>query len=117
MKRNAAISFLPEGESIDFADDKGGYYAAEDGDRSVYFRPDLPEGAAEWGYTADGVLAGLSFICPCGCKAVVGLLIDHGGWTFQGARDLARPTLASSILRVSGCRWHGHLRAGVFEEC
>lgn len=68
MARNAPLSFPNDG-SLVFADEKGGYYAAEDGDRSVYFRPDLAEGAAEWSYTADGVLAGLHFVCPCGCKA------------------------------------------------
>lgn len=70
-----------------------------------------------------GQIVALTFGCPCGCGA------HHGGrftgpnaWGFDG--NLEKPTVTGSF----GCygepvgpdgryHWHGHLRAGVFEEC
>lgn len=48
---------------------------------------------------------------------------DGHGWNFDGNRDA--PTLTPSINCLSeynghpsaGCGWHGHVRAGRFEEC
>lgn len=65
---------------------------------------------------ADG--KGLFYVCPCGCG-------DLGFLGFRGRSDPARPswewdgngdkpTLAPSIRRTAGCKFHGHLRAGVW---
>lgn len=70
---------------------------------------------------------GLHFNCPCGCGAMFGARLNPGGWTWDGNREA--PTLtpslgcyptrgkASSIGMDGVYHWHGHLRAGVFEEC
>lgn len=73
-----------------------------------------------------GKITAIIFGCPCGCGA------HHGGrffgadaWGFDG--NMERPTVTGSF----GCKpnvgspvgpdgtfhWHGHLKAGVFEEC
>jgi hypothetical protein len=76
----------------------------------------------------DGTITGLQFGCPCGCGRAYGASFDRpdgGGWTFDG--NVQTPTINPSL----GCypageskagpdgvyHWHGHLRAGVFEEC
>lgn len=58
---------------------------------------------------------GLNFWCPCGCGSLLGVSFGNGRWTWDGNRE--RPTVSPSILHMDGCRWHGFLRAGVFEEC
>jgi hypothetical protein len=91
---------------------------------------DLP-GKAPAGHTmfhrnAGDTIIGLTFGCPCGCGS------HHGGrftgpnpWGFDG--NTQKPTVRGSF----GCypshgspvgpdgkyHWHGHLKAGVFEEC
>lgn len=66
--------------------------------------------------------AGLIEICPCGCGATGAIAFDipvpgRSGpkWKWNGSRD--KPTLTPSILRTSGCRWHGYLTDGVFRSC
>jgi len=107
-KRNASISFA------DLFDDKEELI----GDR--YFRKDLAPGAAEWTMNAAGQqVAGLMFVCPCGCGVVGHLTIrpcnERPSWEWDGNQE--KPTLSPSIQKTTDCRWHGFLRAGVFEEC
>lgn len=71
-------------------------------------------------YEGDGQV--IEYICPCGCgKAnMVTLYLDNcrseqHGWKWNGDRD--RPTLSPSLQQYTACRWHGHIRNGVFEEC
>jgi hypothetical protein len=57
-------------------------------------------------------------ICPCGCGGHMNLPIYREGtpkpapnaWKWDGDRE--SPTLDPSIRDLSGCRYHGHLRAG-----
>ena len=62
-----------------------------------------------------GVVAGSGFRCPCGCGKEGWLPVNGEGspgpsWEWDGNRE--RPTLAPSVLQLSGCRWHGWLRNG-----
>ena len=65
--------------------------------------------------------AGLHFVCPCGCGVVAGIaFLNPPGqagpkWTWNGNRE--KPTCTPSILKLSGCRWHGYLTDGVFRSC
>ncbi len=73
---------------------------------------------------------GMIFVCPCGCGAHGALAFDNRPadylakhpdmavrpqWHWDGNHE--NPTLTPSIQRNTGCRWHGFLHAGVFEEC
>ena len=40
---------------------------------------------------------------------------DEQAWKWDG--NEAKPTLTPSILRKSGCRWHGYLTGGEFRTC
>lgn len=55
--------------------------------------------------------------CPCGCGDTFGLpvRVRPPGWSWNEDRD--RPSLAPSIRRTGGCRWHGFLTAGQFKPC
>lgn len=63
------------------------------------------------------------YVCPCGCGEINVLPIHAApdafvpkgvaGWTWDG--NEAAPTLHPSIRRMNGCRWHGYLKAGVWE--
>lgn len=75
----------------------------------------LVPGSAKWGTDQNGKIASLSFICPCGCRAVCAVPVYPGGWVWNG--DLEKPTLTPSIQILNPCRWHGYLKAGVFEPC
>lgn len=56
----------------------------------------------------------LQFICSCGCGRFFRLpLFKPHGWTWDGNRE--RPTITPSIRQLNGCKWHGHLRAGVWQ--
>jgi hypothetical protein len=64
---------------------------------------------------------GLIYNCPCGCE-VTGFIPfkgkDHGYptvWDFDG--NLDKPTLTPSIQRLSGCKWHGFMTAGIWRSC
>lgn len=76
-----------------------------------------PDGA--FYYLADN--AGLCFMCPCGCGSLGVLPFHQIGtgqfaiWTWDGNREA--PTLSPSIRRTRGCKWHGFLKAGVWEPC
>lgn len=64
----------------------------------------------------------LGFMCPCGCGSEACVTIGRGHkpegnhtWLWDGNRE--QPTLDPSIKRVGGCKWHGYLKAGVWEPC
>lgn len=61
--------------------------------------------------------AGLNFVCPCGCGAILGVSFAPPGpvWTWDGDREC--PTLSPSIRRIGGCGWHGYLRGGEWLTC
>jgi hypothetical protein len=109
---------------------------ADDGD----FVSNGPPGAFRWTglYGVDeGGPYGMNFKCPCGCGAVHGAGFDNRPadwlakdrprpmWHWNG--DKEKPTLTPSLglhrshdgrtIGVDGYHWHGHLKAGVFEEC
>ena len=87
-------------------------------ENGVNFRKDLPPGTSSWLlHEEHKQICHLQFVCPCGCGAVVLLPVsatDEGGWKWDNNVNL--PTLAPSIQRTSGCKWHGYLRRGVFES-
>lgn len=67
-------------------------------------------------YDADGH-AGMIFVCPCGCGELGSLSFlnakdDHPRWSWNGDED--KPTLKPSIMKTTGCKWHGWLTEGVF---
>lgn len=65
-----------------------------------------------------GRVAGIGFICPCGCGQEGWLPFrpePSPSWEWDGNRE--KPTLRPSVLQRNGCRWHGWLRAGVWEGC
>lgn len=54
--------------------------------------------------------------CPCGCGDQFSLpLAGRGKWDWNENRD--RPSVAPSIRRMDGCKWHGFLTAGEFKPC
>lgn len=78
----------------------------------------LEPGEAEWRVNSEGKVIILAFVCPCGCRDVVPIPVQQGAgnsWNWDG--DLVKPTLTPSILRMSGCKWHGYLTNGEFVSC
>ncbi len=59
----------------------------------------------------DAPMRGMSFACPCGCGAILG--VNFNRWTWDGNREA--PTISPSIQHLDGCRWHGFLRGGYWE--
>lgn len=83
-------------------------------------RKDVPAGSFTFLNDTSGQIAAIDYICPCGCGAHGCLPIKQdvtsgAWWRWNG--DQEKPTLEPSILRKAGCRWHGYLRAGIWEEC
>ena len=80
---------------------------------------DLAPGAGCWVKGTDDQIACLRFVCPCGCGSLGTCPVRPGYgnalWTWD--RNEASPTLTPSILKLSGCRWHGYLTNGVFVPC
>jgi hypothetical protein len=87
---------------------------------------DTPAGHTLFHRDAGGIVIGLTFGCPCGCGAHHGArFTGPDAWGFDG--NIEKPTVSGSF----GCHpshrspvgpdghyhWHGHLRAGVYEEC
>ena len=87
---------------------------------------EAPAGHVEYRRDESGKIARLQFGCPCGCGRAYGArFVGENPWTFDG--DETKPTVRPSL----GCypagdskvgpdgvyHWHGHLTAGVFEEC
>lgn len=67
-----------------------------------------------------GHVAGLLYICPCGCGASGSLAFRASGdvgkeypkWIWNGNK--AQPTLSPSIHHVG--HWHGWLQGGIFKD-
>lgn len=65
----------------------------------------------------------LTYDCPCGCHAPGALRLvpqaswisGQGTWGWDGNRT--HPTLTPSIRRTTGCKFHGHLTAGIWTAC
>jgi hypothetical protein len=88
---------------------------------------DAPAGAAMFHRNAAHQIIAIAFGCPCGCGAHHGgRFVGPNAWGFDG--NESKPTVTGSF----GCypshrnpsvgpdgkyHWHGHLKAGVFEEC
>lgn len=56
-------------------------------------------------------------VCPCGCGNLMNLPItlppkQERAWEWDGNRE--SPTLAPSIRDLAHCKFHGHLRSGVW---
>ena len=76
------------------------------------------EGAGDSGYY-------MQFVCPCGnCNGHDSIPISmdinfanksNHRWHWNGSYH--KPSLKPSILRMSGCHWHGYLTEGEFREC
>lgn len=85
------------------------------------YRKDLAPGSAQWcvAYSEPDKIVDLMFVCPCGCGSIGHCAVEkHGNhpmWTWDGNKE--KPTLSPSIQRTHGCKWHGFLRAGIFESC
>lgn len=80
------------------------------------YRRDLAPGSACWN---DRNLA-FDFVCPCGCATVHVLPTCTGvkkdkAWLWDG--NVEKPTLSPSIQCTTPCKWHGYLKAGVFQQC
>ncbi|MEG4641420.1 DUF6527 family protein [Paracoccus sp. APAP_BH8] len=69
----------------------------------------------------NGEVAGITFICPCGCGEESYLPVNGSGrpghsWDWD--RELEYPTLSPSIHNTGmPCRWHGWLRRGEWVAC
>lgn len=79
-----------------------------------------PAGAYAFTVMQSGEVAGVQFVCPCGCghMSYLSLSPDHPSpvWTWNGDKD--RPTMKPSIFNTGlPCRWHGYLTDGEFREC
>lgn len=103
-----------QGKLVDDLKDRGDYMWLSSGGSGVTdSRTGLPVPVKEF--------AALAFLCPdCGDYGAVGVWDGvgekHGhNWEWDGNREL--PTLSPSIQRMDGCKWHGHLVAGVWVPC
>lgn len=63
-------------------------------------------------------------VCPCGCGGFMRLPVYRPpaeakpgtpSWSWDGNEE--QPTLHPSIRDLGGCRFHGHLQAGVWTFC
>ena len=102
---------------------KAGFAKWDDGlvqlENGVLKREDAQPGDAEWCLNQDGKPSVLMISCPCGCKEVIHVPVakNHGGHGWEWNDSVEKPTLRPSILRTSGCRWHGYLTKGVLTAC
>lgn len=75
----------------------------------------FPAGSATWNRNFEGTVTHLTFVCPCGCQDAIIVPVNQekgSSWEWDG--DIESPTLKPSILRKSGCGWHGYLTSGKF---
>ena len=76
--------------------------------------PDKPSEGVLYLIGEDSQFWQSALLCPCGCKDLIRLPMDSGGfpnWTASiGAKGL--PTLRPSVDRTSGCRSHFVLQDG-----
>lgn len=99
----------------DFDYDVQDFDTARPLDDGGYAQDALPDGAAEWSGLdlGDGSpVFGLSFICPCGCKAINHLRIGPGAYLWDG--DPLVPSLRPDVR--TRCGWRGKLIAGEWRE-
>ena len=71
-------------------------------------------------YSEPDRVAGMAFICPCGCEREGYLPLNGDGdpgpsWEWDGNKEA--PTLTPSVQQIGGCRWHGWLTDGVWISC
>lgn len=64
--------------------------------------------------------AALWFFCPCGCGALVRIVVGLDrkparGPSWQWTGSMSDPTLTPSVNRLD-CGWHGWLRDGYWEQ-
>lgn len=67
-------------------------------------------------YTDGGRIAGIIYVCPCGCGKTGALGFrpqPSPSWEWDGNQE--SPTLSPSVHHVG--HWHGWLRNGVWESC
>lgn len=92
--------------------------SAWEGGESAY-RKDLPAGSVHWTRAKESRKPiHLVFICPCGCGAVnpIPVTTEPGGYGWIWDGNETDPTLTPSILRTTGCKWHGHLTKGEWKK-
>lgn len=82
---------------------------------SVYESRHIP---GAYNFFKDGLaeVAGLNYVCPCGCERVGALHFkprQSPSWDWDGNR--LAPTLTPSVHHVD--HWHGWLRAGLWTSC
>lgn len=59
------------------------------------------------------VIAGMVFICPCGCQSERSLNFEkHESPCWEWDGNHLNPTLTPSINGTTGCKWHGWLKKG-----
>lgn len=78
--------------------------------------PDAPACAFEFFSHKDREVAGMIYLCPCGCRRTGALHFrphPSPSWEWDGNREA--PTLSPSVHHVG--HWHGWLRAGIWETC
>jgi len=67
-------------------------------------------------FTVAGNIAGLNYVCPCGCGAIAPLNFKpepSPSWHWDGNRQT--PTLQPSVHHRG--HWHGWLRGGTWVSC
>lgn len=87
-------------------------------------RKDVAAGAAWWIHHLgdhENRISHLRFSCPCGCGDLITVPVYQNknlegdyGWKWDGNKEL--PTLSPSIQKLNGCKWHGHLTKGIFDQ-
>lgn len=73
----------------------------------------LAPGSFEFFKTTDREVAGLIYVCPCGCGNLGSLNFrphPSPSWEWDGNKEA--PTLSPSVNHID--HWHGYLRAGVW---
>lgn len=93
-----------------------------DGFDALYASDDPTENAGKFFFMDTPEGPSLVFACPDGCGDVTAVPVSSPdraseaatSWTWDGNREA--PTLTPSINRLDGCRWHGFLKAGVWES-
>jgi hypothetical protein len=107
---------------IQFGTDLNDFDKATQNEVGALFRKDLPAGTVMWqlvNHNPDVTARRfLWFVCPCGCGNCSHIPIKmekQDGWVWDGNEQ--QPTLSPSIQKLISCRWHGYLRAGVFQSC
>jgi len=78
--------------------------------------PDRAPGAFEFYVNSAKEIAGMIYMCPCGCGKTGALSFkpaNSPSWSWDGNRE--QPTLTPSVHDVG--HWHGFLTKGVWLSC